>query len=101
MDPMAGPLAEHLSAIGAKMYGAYWCDHCQQQKKYFGESADLLPYVECSPGGQSQPMSGACRENYIKTFPTWVIKDQRVEAVLSLTELAEMSGFKAPPTSTN
>jgi len=96
-DPWARPLAQHLAAIGAKFYGASWCDHCQQQKRSFGQSADLLPYVECKPGGPSAPMTRQCLDNYISTFPTWVIKDRRVEGVLSLTELAELSGFKRPP----
>jgi uncharacterized membrane protein len=94
-SPIARPLADHLTSIGAKFYGASWCEHCQQQKRYFGNSADRLPYIECSLG-QGAPMTAQCRDNYIDTFPTWVIKDQRVEGVLSLTDLAEMSGFEAP-----
>lgn len=96
-DPWAKPLAEHLTTVGAKFYGASWCEHCQRQKKAFGESADLLPYVECKPGGPSAPMTRPCLDNYIQTFPTWVIKDRRVEGVLTLTELAQLSGFKPPP----
>ena len=30
------------------MYGAYWCPHCQAQKKVFGESFQYVPYVECT-----------------------------------------------------
>jgi uncharacterized membrane protein len=100
-SPIARPLADHLTAIGAKFYGASWCEHCQQQKKYFGGSANRLPYVECKLGGPSAPLSEQCRQQAISTFPTWVIKDRRVEGVLPLTELAELSGFKAPPASTN
>ena len=37
-DPMARALAEHLTNSGAKMYGAFWCPHCQQQKAIFGRS---------------------------------------------------------------
>jgi uncharacterized membrane protein len=99
-DPRARALADHLTAIGAKFYGAYWCEHCQEQKKYFGQSAERLPYVECSPGGSRAPMTKECRDIYIKTFPTWVIKDRRVEGVLSLKELSESSGFKPPTTGT-
>jgi hypothetical protein len=95
-DPRAGPLADHLTSIGAKFYGAYWCEHCQEQKKYFGQAVDRLPYVECSPGGSRSPMTQVCRDNYIKTFPTWVIKDRRTEGVLSLKELSEASGFQMP-----
>jgi len=42
-------LAKHLSASGAKFYGAYWCPHCADQKAMFGQAAALLPYIECDP----------------------------------------------------
>src|SRR5262249_35158147 len=51
-DPRAKAVAVHLAHTGAKMYGAYWCPHCMEQKSYFGTSASRLPYIECSPGGQ-------------------------------------------------
>ena len=45
--PASGPglaptdaLAQCLTAKGVKMYGAYWCSHCQNQKKAFG---DVVP----------------------------------------------------------
>ncbi|XP_075524052.1 thiol-disulfide oxidoreductase LTO1-like [Primulina tabacum] len=45
-------LARHLRSIGAKLYGAFWCSHCQDQKEMFGrEAAKLLNYVECFPDG--------------------------------------------------
>nr|XP_016452151.1 PREDICTED: thiol-disulfide oxidoreductase LTO1-like [Nicotiana tabacum] len=31
--PFAISLAKHLRSIGAKMYGAFWCSHCQEQKE--------------------------------------------------------------------
>jgi len=37
-----------LKDKGAIFYGAFWCNHCQAQKKLFGSSTKLLPYVECS-----------------------------------------------------
>src|SRR5262245_39331698 len=100
-SPIARPLADHLTAIGAKFYGASWCEHCHQQKKYFGRSANRLPYVECKMGGPNAPLSTPCRDNAISTFPTWIIKDRRVEGVLSLADLSELSGFTAPSANTN
>jgi uncharacterized membrane protein len=97
-NPLARQLAEHLTATGAKFYGASWCDHCQQQKKYFGKAADVLPYVECKPGGPNAPLTPPCREKLITTFPTWIIGDRRVEGVLTITQLMEMSEFKRPTT---
>jgi uncharacterized membrane protein len=92
-DPRAGPLADHLKTTGAKFYGAYWCQHCEEQKKIFGSAVDRLPYIECSPGGQRAPMGEECRNAYIKTFPTWVINGKRTEGVLSIKDLSEASGF--------
>jgi len=32
-SPFAVSLAKHLNSIGAKMYGAFWCSHCLEQKQ--------------------------------------------------------------------
>src|SRR3989344_3569664 len=32
------PFAQCLTDNGAKMFGAYWCPHCSDQKKMFGSS---------------------------------------------------------------
>ena len=37
-------VAKHLKESGAKMYGAFWCSHCEDQKETFGAGADI-PYV--------------------------------------------------------
>ena len=38
--------AQCLKDTGAVFYGAFWCPHCQSQKKLFGSSVKLLPYDE-------------------------------------------------------
>ena len=100
-DPAAGPedpyvraLAEHLTEIDAKFYGAYWCPHCQQQKMAFGASAERLPYIECSPNGQRGAPATACLVADIKNFPTWVIEGRRLDRALTLEQLARYSGFR-------
>lgn len=66
--------AQCLKDKGAIFYGAFWCPHCQAQKKLFGSSAHLLPYVECStPDGNSQTQ--VCIDKGIKSYPTWILKD--------------------------
>lgn len=51
-SPQAVELARRLKEAGAKMYGAFWCSHCQEQKVSFGAEAQKdLPYVECFPDG--------------------------------------------------
>jgi uncharacterized membrane protein/glutaredoxin len=93
-DPIARALAVHLTSTGAKMYGAYWCPHCQDQKALFGAAANRLPYIECSTAGQGSPQTETCRAAQIKTYPTWVINGKRTEEVMTLQQLATASGFQ-------
>jgi uncharacterized membrane protein len=97
-DAVASALADHLTQKGVIFYGASWCPHCQEQKKLFGVAARRLPYVECSPEGRGKPLAPACVAADIKSFPTWVFKDKRVEEELSLKQLADETGFKMPQT---
>jgi len=85
-------LAQCLSDKGVKMYGAYWCSHCQNQKEMFGESFSKVDYVECSlPGGQGQ--TDECAAAGISGYPTWEFGDgSRVEGELQLSVLAQKSG---------
>lgn len=67
-------LAQCLKDKGAVFYGAFWCPHCQEQKKIFGNSAELLPYVECSnPDGKSQTQ--ICIDKGVEQYPTWEFAD--------------------------
>jgi len=52
--PAALALAEQLTAKGAKMYTAYWCPHCHEQKELFGrEATTKLTVIECAPDGRN------------------------------------------------
>jgi thiol-disulfide isomerase/thioredoxin len=78
-------------------YGAFWCPHCQNQKKLFGRSASLLPYVECSTAN-GQGMSPICQDNKVTGYPTWVFPDEtRESGEVPLATLAEKSGCVLPP----
>ncbi|XP_031476562.1 thiol-disulfide oxidoreductase LTO1 [Nymphaea colorata] len=95
-SPEAISLAKHLKAIGAKMYGAFWCSHCLEQKEMFGkEAAKMLNYIECFPDGYRKGVkpAKACQEADIEGFPTWIINGQVLSGELELSELAEASGF--------
>jgi hypothetical protein len=92
-DPALRALAQHLEQVGAKMYGADWCPHCQDQKAMFGGAAKRLPYIECSMGGQGSPQTATCRNAGIQTYPTWEINGKRYAEVLSPVRLAELTGF--------
>ena len=89
-------LAICLKDKGVIFYGAFWCSHCQANKKLFGSSAKLLPYVECStPDGQSQTQ--VCKDKGVNTYPTWEIASgTRLLGEQSLVKLSEASGCPLP-----
>lgn len=97
-SPLALKLAEHLRAIGAKMYGAFWCSHCSEQKQMFGrEAAKLLDYVECYPDGfkKGTDISQECKAAKLESFPMWVINGQVLKGYQEFPDLAKASGFEA------
>lgn len=88
-------LAKHLTTVGAKMYGAYWCSHCHDQKQLFGqEAATQIPYAECDPGGQNSQASLCKSKTEVKGYPTWEINGQFYSGTQTLQQLAESSGYQ-------
>src|SRR6266568_4229182 len=89
-------LAQCLKDKGAVFYGASWCPHCQAQKALFGDSAKLLPYVECAtPDGNGQVQ--VCTDAKIDGYPTWVFADgSRQSGELSLDVLSQKTGCQLP-----
>lgn len=83
-------LAQCLTKNGVKMYGAYWCPHCQAQKKAFGNSWKYITYIECSlQGGKGQLK--VCEDAKIEGYPTWENKDgKRITGEQSFSGLAEL-----------
>ena len=88
--------AQCIADAGAKFYGAYWCPHCQAQKKLFSNSKKL-PYVECSlPDGKTQTKECAALE--ISGYPTWILADgTRLDGEQTFETLAEKTSCVAPP----
>ncbi|KAK6153172.1 hypothetical protein DH2020_012811 [Rehmannia glutinosa] len=98
-SPLAISLAKHLHLIGAKLYGAFWCSHCLDQKEMFGrEAARMLDYVECFQEGVSKgtKMAQVCSDVKLEGFPTWVLSGEK-----QLSELATLSGIKLEDISPN
>lgn len=86
-------LAKHLTAQGIKMYGAFWCPHCFEQKQLFGKDAmEELVYIECDPSGKN-PKTQACVDAKIQSFPSWEINGKIEPGVKLLDELAQISNF--------
>jgi hypothetical protein len=88
--------AKCLAGKQAKMYGAYWCPHCADQKEMFGSSFQYVPYVECGVPG-SRDEAQVCKDAGIKHFPTWQFADaERLEGTIALQALGIKTGCALP-----
>merc|ERR1711907_821670 len=67
-------LVQKMRLIDAKMYGAFWCSHCFDQKQ--GYRKGIKQYA-------------ACEEADIRGFPTWIINGEKIEGDQSLETLGE------------
>lgn len=84
-------LAKCLTEKGVKMYGAWWCPHCQNQKKMFGSSWKYINYVECAIGQSGQTKE--CRDAHIESYPTWIFPEgKRVTGEQSPESLGQQAG---------
>lgn len=88
--------AKCLTDKGIKLYGAFWCHNCENQKKAFGESWKYINYIECStPDGQNQ--TSECALAGIKAYPTWEFSNgKRIEGFIQLDYLSQLSGCTLP-----
>jgi uncharacterized membrane protein/glutaredoxin len=88
-------LAKHLTQKGVKMYSAYWCPHCYEQKQLFGKQAwAQVTNVECAADAKKNPQPEVCTKAGIKGFPTWFINGKTEAGVKKLAQLAELTGYK-------
>lgn len=68
-------VAAELKRVDAKMYGAFWCSHCFNQKQELGRQAyeeGYYQYIECDKEGFMSE-SAICRAKKIPGYPTWEI----------------------------
>ncbi|KAL3930901.1 MAG: hypothetical protein SGBAC_011562 [Bacillariaceae sp.] len=83
-------LAKDLQALDAKMFGAYWCSHCYDQKESLGKQAfSKIPYIECSKDGVNQQYK-LCRSKDVPGYPTWEINGKLYPGEQTLEELEEV-----------
>jgi len=68
----------------------------QSEKKLFGVSQKLLPYVECStPDGQDQTQ--ICKDKKIESYPTWIFADgTSLNGEITLQQLADKTSCVLP-----
>jgi hypothetical protein len=90
--------ARCLTDRGVKMYGAWWCPHCVEQKEKFDASFEYVTYVECGVKGDIRAQSQVCKDDNVTHFPTWQFPPtgERVERVFTLHELSNRTGCQLP-----
>ena len=81
--------AKCITENGAKMYGAWWCSHCKEQKQSFGKSFQYINYIECStPDGNSK--LPVCENAGIEGYPTWELTNgTRIGGFIPLEDLSK------------
>jgi hypothetical protein len=86
--PYAG-LAKCLTSKGVIFYGAFWCAHCLNQKKMFGDDMRYIKYVECAEGGEKADPE-ACKKAGVQRFPSWFFPGQGLtEGEMQPEEMAQ------------
>ena len=83
-------LAQCLTDKSATMYGTDWCSHCQNQKKAFGDSFELINYVNCDKQRDECILAG------VKGYPTWGINGELYPGEQSLGRLTSIAGCELP-----
>lgn len=83
-------VAALLRARHARMFGAYWCSHCLDQKEALGREAfSTLDYVECARDG-ADSRAEICRARGVPGFPTWEIGGRLYPGEKSVPELQRL-----------
>ena len=88
-------IGKRLQDKGAKMYGAYWCSHCNNQKQELGyevvKEKQMFTYIECDKEGLDSQYS-MCKGNKknIPGYPTWEISGEYFPGEQSLDELEKL-----------
>lgn len=86
-----------LTENGVKMYGTFWCPHCQNQKAMFGKLGFAeVDYIECDPRGPNQK-AALCESRGIDGYPTWEFGNGlRISGEVTFQMLSEKSGCPLP-----
>src|SRR3989338_925551 len=93
----AADFTECLSENGVKVYGAWWCGHCDAQKELFEDAWSSVNYIECGVPGNTEEQSQICFDAGITAYPTWEFKDGgRVQGGQGFQALSNLSNCPIP-----
>ena len=80
-------LAQDLERYDARMFGAFWCSHCFDQKMALGKEAfSKVQYIECAKDGVNS-QTAFCKEKDVPGYPTWEIGGKLFPGEQELEEL--------------
>jgi uncharacterized membrane protein len=83
-------LAQELEGLDARMFGAFWCSHCFDQKMSLGKEAfKKVEYVECAKDGVNS-QTELCKERKVPGYPTWEIGGKLFPGEQDLEELEDI-----------
>ena len=83
-------IGEDLKSLDAKMFGAYWCSHCYEQKQRLGKEAFAnVQYNECAKEGLNSK-ADMCKAKKIPGYPTWEINGKLFPGDMYLDELEDI-----------
>lgn len=83
-------VARRMKAMEGRMFGAYWCSHCINQKEIMGrEAMAIVPYIECDEEG-SNSQRELCVDSGIRGYPTWQLKGELFPGEKNLEDLREL-----------
>ncbi len=88
--------AQALDDAGVRFFGAAFSDLSTEQRQLFDDGADDLPFIEVT--GPDRSLNAVGIAEGISVFATWDFPNQldRVEGVLTLQEISELSGIAIP-----
>lgn len=84
-------LLKDLKSLDTKLYGAFWCSHCAEQKEALGPDWRMyITYVECDKDGKD--FKGQCKIDgqKLRGYPTWTIQGIKIEGERTIEELQEI-----------
>jgi glutaredoxin len=83
-------VAAKLKNMNAKMYGAYWCSHCYNQKQTLGiEAYESFEYIECDKEGENS-QNALCKSKKVPGYPTWEIAGELYPGEKDIDELEKL-----------
>ncbi len=89
------PLAKCLTSKGVRMYGAYWCPHCADQKDMFGADFRFIEYLECDPQGENN-QAARCEQDKVTSYPTWYFPESGYDpGTKPLEKIARLGGCES------